>query len=98
MTCESDWESRHEQDFIQVRPEKIAPDWVRPVVPDQFTGPTCNQITIQGMADIGTADCAQADRVTITNFMQYCPLNPTSVAGITISGCMVAGTPKQSLL
>lgn len=36
MACSSDWEARHPQDFIQIRQEKIAPDWVRPVAPDQF--------------------------------------------------------------
>lgn len=36
MACHSDWETRHPQDFIQIRQEKIAPDWVRPVAPDQF--------------------------------------------------------------
>ncbi|HET8686202.1 MAG TPA: hypothetical protein VFM18_06005 [Methanosarcina sp.] len=30
MTCKDDWELRHPQDFIKIRPEKIAPDWVRP--------------------------------------------------------------------
>ncbi|HET8688199.1 MAG TPA: hypothetical protein VFM18_16315 [Methanosarcina sp.] len=29
MTCKDDWELRHPQDFIKIRPEKIAPDWVR---------------------------------------------------------------------
>ena len=34
--CHNDWESRHPQDFIKIREEKIAPDWVRPVAPDTF--------------------------------------------------------------
>ena len=34
--CQNDWESRHPQDFIKIREEKIAPDWVRPVAPDIF--------------------------------------------------------------
>lgn len=63
MTCESDWETRHPQDFIRVREEKIAPDWVRPVVPDEFVL-SCTLVTSSGIADFGTADCARADTDT----------------------------------
>lgn len=60
MTCESDWETRHPQDFIRVRQEKIAPDWVRPVVPDQFVL-YCDLLNSRALADTGVADCAKAD-------------------------------------
>lgn len=88
--CHKDWELRHPQDFIKVREEVVVPPWTRP---EKYTFTyVCTQITIQGQADIGVADCAQADRHTIDNFMQYCPIIPTSVAGLAIAGCMVAGT------
>jgi hypothetical protein len=48
MTCREDWEARHPQDFIQIRQEKIAPDWVRPVAPDQFIPETGLLITEDG--------------------------------------------------
>lgn len=44
--CHNDWESRHPQDFIRIREEKIAPDWVRPVAPDNFV--TVNYIPPKG--------------------------------------------------
>jgi len=31
------------------------------------------------------------------NYAQYCPIIPTSIAGMTTAGCMIAGTPKQIL-
>lgn len=93
MTCSKDWEQRHPQDFIKIKPEKIAPDFVRPES-YQYTVNVCTQTTIQGQADIGVADCAQADR-HLDNFMQFCPLNPTSIASIALAGCMVAGTPRH---
>jgi hypothetical protein len=68
MTCDKDWEVRHPQDFIKIREEKIAPDWVRPVTTDTFVS-YCDVFTSQGVADMGTADCAKADyKVTIPNY------------------------------
>ena len=64
MTCESDWETRHPQDFIRIREEKIVPDWVRPVVPDQYVF-VCTIFTSRALADIGVADCARADNSTM---------------------------------
>lgn len=61
--CKHDLETRHPQDFIKVRPERITPPWTRPEPADVFTGPTCTPTSIQGRADIGTANCARADLV-----------------------------------
>ena len=36
--CKDDFETRHPQDFIRIREEKIAPDWVRPKETCTFIG------------------------------------------------------------
>jgi hypothetical protein len=33
MVCEKDWETRHPQDFVRARPEKVTPPWTRPAEP-----------------------------------------------------------------
>lgn len=60
MVCDADFELRHPQEFVRVRPEKIAAPWVRPEV-DILTGPTCWLWMQSAYADLGTADCMQAD-------------------------------------
>jgi hypothetical protein len=36
MCCESDWEIRHPQDLLRLRPERQATPWNRPPQTDQF--------------------------------------------------------------
>lgn len=36
MVCSADFEQRHPQDLIRLRPEKQAAPWVRPYPEDQF--------------------------------------------------------------
>lgn len=61
MVCEADYETKHPQLSIRVKPESAVPPWTRPETePDQFVV-FCTLITNQGLADIGTADCARAD-------------------------------------
>lgn len=53
-------ESRHPQEFIRVRPERIAVPWARPEGEDQFLE-VCYLWERSAYADMATADCAQAD-------------------------------------
>jgi len=62
MVCSHDYELRNPQDFLRVRPEKIAPDWARPEAPDQFGGIVCYVWERSGYADLASADCARADQ------------------------------------
>ena len=36
MVCEHDYEQRHPQDLIRLKPERQAVPWARPVTTDQF--------------------------------------------------------------
>lgn len=54
------YETRHPQDFLRVRPEKIAVPWSRPEGEDQYI-PICWLWERTAYADLATADCAQAD-------------------------------------
>lgn len=58
--CEADFELRHPQEFIRVRPEKIAVPWSRPEGEDDFLF-ICYIWARSAYADLGEADCMQAD-------------------------------------
>lgn len=60
MVCEADFELRHPQEFVRVRPEKIAAPWVRPEGEDQFIAPACFIWDQSAYAGLGTAGCMQA--------------------------------------
>lgn len=58
MVCKHDFETRHPQDFLRVKPEKIAPSWARPQPDEIFLQPTsCTLQGSQGVAGIGVAGC-----------------------------------------
>jgi hypothetical protein len=61
MVCSHCWEPRHPQTLIRVPEEQIATPWARPEAEDVFIGPTCYLFSISAYADVGTADCMQAD-------------------------------------
>lgn len=60
MVCPEDWEERHPQDLLRVKPEKIVPPWVRPEPPDTFIT-VCNIWESSPYADLAAANCAHAD-------------------------------------
>jgi len=65
MVCSQDYEQRHPQDFIRVRPERVTPSWVRPNPPDAFIE-VCYLWERSAYADLATADCALADENSIS--------------------------------
>ena len=65
MVCEKDYETRHPQDFIKIRPEKAIPDWTRPRTQDVFTH-VCFVWESSGYADLLSADCGRADETTLS--------------------------------
>jgi hypothetical protein len=61
MVCGPCFETRHPQDFLRVHEEKISVPWSRPIEDDTTSIFVCYLIQSQGVADLGTADCARAD-------------------------------------
>lgn len=65
MVCHDDFETRHPQDFIRTRAERVVPPWTRPEVPDTFVH-LCTIESVSAYADLGTADCMKADNTQFT--------------------------------
>ena len=60
--CKADYETRHEQTLMKVHGEKAFPDIVSKDQ-DTYIG-ICTVATNSAYADLGTADCMQADNNT----------------------------------
>jgi len=60
LVCEKDYEPRHPQTLIKVHGEKAFPEFVSKDGVDVFVS-YCDVSTISAYADLGTADCMQAD-------------------------------------
>lgn len=65
LVCPPCWEPRHEQTLIKIRGEQAFPDFVSKDGPDTFLG-LCDVATRSAYADLGTADCMQADNVAFS--------------------------------
>jgi hypothetical protein len=66
-TC---WETDHPQKYIRVREDAPAVPFIRDEPPDQFI-PICYIYTVAAYADLGTADCMQADKNTPSYLFLY---------------------------
>ena len=64
--CQSCWEPRHEQTLIKIRGERSFPKMISPEPSSDTFGDVCNIATRSGYADLGEADCMQADNNTIS--------------------------------
>ena len=66
LVCDKDWETRHPQTLIKIRGETAVPAFVsKDPNPDTFV----HYCTIEGThayVDMATADCAQADKTTLS--------------------------------
>lgn len=69
MVCEHDYELRNPQDFLRVRPEKIAPDWARPESVDVFFTPLGFRDTVRADSGEGSDGDSQ-DYIDPTYFAQ----------------------------
>jgi len=59
MVCDKDFETRNQQDFIKIRPEKAIPEWTRPRPQDTFKE-VCYLWESSGYAGLASAGCMQA--------------------------------------
>ena len=60
IVCKKDFETRHPQDFLRMRPENVTPAFVRSEPIDVFVS-VCTIETQSAYANLATADCARAD-------------------------------------
>lgn len=65
LVCPPCWEPRHEQTLIKVHGEKAFPTFVSKDSAPVFVF-YCDINTRSGYADMGTADCMQADNVAVS--------------------------------
>jgi hypothetical protein len=56
MVCDKDFETRNQQDFIKIRPEKAIPEWSRPRPQDDFQE-VCYLWERSSYAGLGSAGC-----------------------------------------
>lgn len=59
MVCKADYETKHPQLDIRIKPERIAPPWTRPAGEPIFIN-VCTVISSSGYAGLGKAGCMQA--------------------------------------
>lgn len=68
MVCKGDWEPRNILDFYEPRSDAHLLPFTRPpqevFITLPLTGYGCAGLRTQGLADIGTAGCARADKGT----------------------------------
>lgn len=63
LVCKDDWETDHPQKYIRVREDGQSVPYIRDEPADQFV-PVCYIYGIAAYADLGEADCIQADKAT----------------------------------
>ena len=91
MVCSRDYEQRHPSDFLRIKTEKISVPFVRPDSAINYISYICSLYESQGLADIGSADCARADiRFPIGNQLSE-DLFINGDTGLAIAGVAVAG-------
>lgn len=83
MVCQKDFELRHPQEFVRVRPERIGVPWARPEV-DLFIGPACFLWDMSGYTGLAITGCAQCGNVypanPFTSVQMYALKNPEQPA------------------
>lgn len=66
LVCDKDFETRHPQTLIKIRGESAVPSFVsKDADPDEFVQ-VCDIVSSSAYADMGTADCMQADNTRFT--------------------------------
>jgi len=95
MVCQGDWETRQPQDFVHGVADIQTPPFTRPEQSDQFIF-VCDMISINGVADYGTADCAAADKDN--GYRPVCSLEGSyAIPSQGIPGCMVPNKTQPQL-
>lgn len=91
IVCKSDWEPRHELDFIKARTEQNSIPFSRPEpAVDNEILTTCDFWSNSPMADFGTADCMTVGGNTSIPFLIEL-YGATSIAARAIAGRSISG-------
>ena len=75
LVCDADFEHRHPQDFIKVRPDNLTVPFQRPKETPQFVSVayvvtlSCTPMSSVGEANRGSAGCARADIRTMNDIV-----------------------------
>lgn len=67
--CKKDYETRHPQDFIRIRPEKPAAAWARPENTDLMVV-ICDIYNSRAIAGIGVAGCFVAGKTQMQGILE----------------------------
>lgn len=87
MVCQEDYEPRQPQDYVHGVADIQAPPWTRPESSDLFSY-ICDLVSINGVADYGTADCAAANKDNGNR--PVCTLEGSfALPGYGTPGCMI---------
>lgn len=84
MVCAEDFELRHPQDFLKVRPDHQNVPWVRPEGMDVFLHDACTITGLSSIANLAVAGCSIAGRLFTGDWTR--PPPTPAIAGIAISG------------
>lgn len=83
LVCRDDFEVRHSLDFIRAKGERGGVPFTAPEPADTFVDVLCPYPTQFAMADIGTADCALANRTY--DVLIIIPTPSPAIANIAIA-------------
>lgn len=85
IVCPDDWEMRHPLDFLRARQDRISVPFQRPESSDTYIT-VCTAYSVNGVADVGTADCAHAD---FDNGIRYncTPTGRSGIADLATADC-----------
>jgi hypothetical protein len=100
IVCTDDYESRHPQDYLRAKTDKIAVPFSRPRVEDDFSCDT-RQLALVGSAasDWALADISScADVRFSTEQAVQTSLNQSAVAGFAIAGYSISGRGFPGML
>jgi hypothetical protein len=67
MVCEKDYETKHPQLTIRIKPERLVPNFVRPFGTDTFVE-VCTEIGRQAVPSYAVAGCVTAGYVSRATF------------------------------
>ena len=94
ITCPSCFETRHPQDFVRARQDKISVPFTRPRPVDLFTF-VCTIASSSSYVGLAVAGCARPGTTYGMSYFElmdytYCSVsNRTGISGLCVAGCAI---------